>query len=138
MAISRYDQYTRFQPQDNYFRLDYEMMAAPILKADKEFQDLDAKTFETIQTFADQEVLPGDMPDLESRLTKLRADEAAFREKSGGNILDPMYRDAMKDRFLGEVGDSWYKQTAWTKTQAEERQKIRNEFIAKNGYAPMD
>lgn len=137
MAISRYDRYSRFTPQDNYYQLDFDTLAKPILKADQEYQLYDAKVGETIQSF-DQDVLPQDMADLQAKQQALMAEEKALRDEVKGDILDPRYREQMQSRFLSEAADPWYKQTAYMKTQFDAYQKAVTEYKAKTGQDPSD
>ncbi len=136
MATGRYHQFGVTDPTSNFFKLDYQMLAQPILKADQEYKQLDDAYNQFSQQLATKEVLPEDVPDLNERVKKLQDQEKAIRDSSNGDILDPRYQEGLRGLINGEVKDDFYKGAAWNLNLYKQSAQYRKEYAMKYGEAP--
>jgi hypothetical protein len=113
MAIGRYHQFGQTDPTSNFFKLDYQMLAQPILKADQEYKDTQATYDAYLQRMSSQEVHPEDVPGLLGRITSLQEKEKSLRTSVEGDILNPIYQEGIRNLFTSEMKDPWYRKAAF-------------------------
>jgi len=136
MAIGRYDQFGVTDPTSNFFKLDYQVLAQPILKADQEYKQLDEAYHQFNQQLASKEVLPKDVPLLGQRVKELETEEAKLRQSVNGDILDPRYQEGLRTLVGKQTKDEFYKKAAWNLNVYKQHQDYKKAHTEKYGVAP--
>lgn len=136
MAIGRYDQFGVTDPTSNFFKLDYQMLAQPVLKADQEYKQLDEAYHQFNQQLASKEVLPKDVPLLGQRVKELETEEAKLRQSVNGDILDPRYQEGLRTLVGKQTKDEFYKKAAWNLNVYKQHQDYKKAHTEKYGVAP--
>lgn len=136
MATGRYHQFGVTDPTSNFFKLDYQMLAQPILKADQEYNQMDRAYHEFNQQLSAKEVLPGDVPALNSRVKTLQDAEKKLRENVSGDILDPRYQEGLRGLIQKESQDNFYRGASWNLNLYKQNQEDRRRHAEKFGETP--
>ncbi len=105
MAIGRYHEFGQTDPTSNFFKLDYEMLAQPILKADKEYNETQAAYDSYLTQMSSQEILPKDLPGLQERIKKIQDEEKRLRNTASGDILQPVYQEGLRELVKQQTND---------------------------------
>ena len=113
MAIGRYHEFGVTDPQANFFKLDYQMLAQPVLKRDEEYKQTQAAYDQYLQQLSSQEVHPKDIPGLMGRISKIQEEEKILREQVSGDLTSPLYQEKIRDIFTNTMKDPWYRQAAF-------------------------
>ena len=136
MATGRYHQFGVTDPTSNFFKLDYQMLAQPILKADQEYKQLDDSYNQFNQQLSSKEVLPEDVPALNERVKNLQEAEKKLRGNVNGDILDPRYQEGLRGLVQKESQDNFYRGSTWNLNLYKQRQQYRKEYAMKFGETP--
>lgn len=136
MATGRYHQFGVTDPTSNFFKLDYQMLAQPILKADQEYKQMDDAYHQFNQQLSSKEVLPGDVPALNNRVKALQDAEKKLRENVSGDILDPRYQEGLRGMIQKESQDNFYRGATWNLNLYKQNQEDRRRHAEKFGETP--
>lgn len=136
MATGRYHQFGVTDPTSNFFKLDYQMLAQPILKTDQEYKQMDDAYHQFNQQLSAKEVLPGDVPALNNRVKALQDAEKKLRENVSGDILDPRYQEGLRGMIQKESQDNFYRGASWNLNLYKQNQEDRRRHAEKFGEIP--
>lgn len=136
MATGRYHQFGVTDPTSNFFKLDYQMLAQPILKADQEYKQMDDAYHQFNQQLSAKEVLPGDVPALNNRVKSLQDAEKKLRDNVSGDILDPRYQEGLRGMIQKESQDNFYRGASWNLNLYKQNQEDRRRHTEKFGESP--
>ena len=136
MATGRYHQFGVTDPTSNFFKLDYQMLAQPILKADQEYKQMDDAYHQFNQQLSAKEVLPGDVPALNNRVKSLQDAEKKLRDNVSGDILDPRYQEGLRGMIQKESQDTFYRGASWNLNVYKQNQEDKRRHTEKFGESP--
>lgn len=136
MAIGRYHEFGQTDPTSNFFKLDYQMLAQPVLKADQEYKETQAAYDSYLQRLSTQEVHPEDIGGLMGRITNLQQKEKMLRESAEGDILAPVYQEGIRSLFANEMKDPWYRKAAFQWNKYNEWNKFKQDYVLRTGDYP--
>lgn len=135
---TRYTKPTTLQPIDNFFKLDFQQMATPILAREAEYKETQQGITDYYSELAKKNFIDQDNLILEERKNKLFEAEQALRDEANGDLSDPNYQRKLDTLFQKESNALFYKNAAKTYENYQLWQKFNADFMIKNGYAPEE
>lgn len=136
MAIARGAEVSVLNPYTNFFKLDFNELATPILKKDAEFKQQEQDLGAFGDTLDSLQFLEKDQQVAELKRNQLHEQEQALRDSVGGNILDPRYQNNLRKLLRQTTGDQFYRNAATNLQEVERWKKFKAEYATKFGAEP--